>query len=256
MADAGVRQRLADLGQEIPPREQQTPEALAALPQGRDREMVADHQGRQHQGGVTPIESDPRVIAALLCLSFSGAVRRQPIAATRRRRLSEQADQDHRRLPARRAPDITSRLLGDKLTESAGASRSWSRTSPGAGGNIAVERVAKAAPDGYTLLMATSSAMAINPTLYKKLPYDPVKDFAPIAMLAHLPFILVVNPSLPVNSVADLITYAKERPGQLSFGIGRRRRVASSLRRAVQESDRRADDRMCPTRAPCRRSTI
>ncbi len=91
---------------------------------------------------------------------------------------------------------------------------------PGAGQQIGVNAVAKAAPDGYTLLMATSSAMAINPTLYKKITYDPVKDFAPIVMLAHLPFILLVNPSLPVNSVADLIKYAKERPGQLSFGSG------------------------------------
>ena len=91
---------------------------------------------------------------------------------------------------------------------------------PGAGQQIGVNAVAKAAPDGYTLLMATSSAMAINPTLYKKIAYDPVKDFAPIAMVAHLPFILLVNPSLPVNSVADLISYAKANPGKLSYGSG------------------------------------
>jgi tripartite-type tricarboxylate transporter receptor subunit TctC len=91
---------------------------------------------------------------------------------------------------------------------------------PGAGQQIGVNAAAKAAPDGYTLLVATSSAMAINPTLYKKIAYDPVKDFAPIAMLAHLPFILLVNLSLPVQNVAELIKYAKERPGQLSFGSG------------------------------------
>src|SRR6478609_4265057 len=78
---------------------------------------------------------------------------------------------------------------------------------PGAGQQIGVNAVAKAPPDGYTLLMATSSAMGVNPTLYKKIAYDPVKDFQPIAMMAHLPFILVVNPGLPINSVADLIAY-------------------------------------------------
>src|SRR5215471_18545222 len=65
-----------------------------------------------------------------------------------------------------------------------------------------------------------SLAMAVNPTLYKKIAYDPGKDFQPIAMVAHLPFILVVNPALPINSVADLIKYAKENPGKLSFGSG------------------------------------
>src|SRR5260370_15183442 len=89
---------------------------------------------------------------------------------------------------------------------------------PGAGQQVGVKAVAKRAPDGHTLLMATSSAMAVNPTLYKKIAYDPVKDFQPIAMVAHLPFILLVNPALPINSVADLIKYAKENPGKLSFG--------------------------------------
>src|SRR5476651_1515149 len=87
---------------------------------------------------------------------------------------------------------------------------------PGAGQQIGVNAVAKAAPDGYTLLMGTSSAMAINPTLYKKIAYDPVKDFEPIAMMAHLPFILVVNNDLPVKNLAEFIAYAKANPGKLS----------------------------------------
>jgi tripartite-type tricarboxylate transporter receptor subunit TctC len=91
---------------------------------------------------------------------------------------------------------------------------------PGAGQQIGVNAVAKAAPDGYTLLMATSSAMGVNPTLYKKIAYDPVKDFQPIAMMAHLPFILVVNNDLPVKSIADLVKYAKANPGKLSYGSG------------------------------------
>ena len=68
--------------------------------------------------------------------------------------------------------------------------------------------------------MATSSAMAVNPTLYKKLNYSPAKDFTPIALMAHVPFILLVNPALPINSITDLIKYAKERAGQVSFGSG------------------------------------
>jgi tripartite-type tricarboxylate transporter receptor subunit TctC len=91
---------------------------------------------------------------------------------------------------------------------------------PGAGQQIGVNAVAKAAPDGHTLLMATSSAMAVNPTLYKKLAYDLVKDFQPIAIMAHLPFILLVNTALPIHSVADLVKHAKDNPGKLSFGSG------------------------------------
>ncbi|MEA2979764.1 MAG: hypothetical protein QOF09_1587 [Alphaproteobacteria bacterium] len=91
---------------------------------------------------------------------------------------------------------------------------------PGAGQQIGVNAVAKAAPDGYTLLMATSSAMGVNPTLYKKIAYDPVKDFQPIAMMAHLPFILVVNDDLPVKNLAEFIQYAKANPGKLSYGSG------------------------------------
>jgi tripartite-type tricarboxylate transporter receptor subunit TctC len=91
---------------------------------------------------------------------------------------------------------------------------------PGAGQQIGVNAVVKAAPDGYTLLMATSSAMGVNPTLYKKLAYDPVKDLAPIAMVAHLPFVLLVNPALPINSIAELIAYGKANPGKLSYGSG------------------------------------
>ena len=91
---------------------------------------------------------------------------------------------------------------------------------PGAGQQIGVNAVAKATPDGYTLLMATSSAMGVNPTLYKKIAYDPVADFQPIAMMAHLPFILVVNNDLPVKNLAEFIKYAKANPGKLSYGSG------------------------------------
>ena len=115
--------------------------------------------------------------------------------------------------------DILARLVGQRLEQRLGKPF-LVENRPGAGMQIGTNAVAKSAPDGYTLLVAPSSALAVNVTLYKKLPYDPMKDFAPIAILAHLPFVLVVNPSLPVKSVAELVSYAKERPGQLSFGSG------------------------------------
>ena len=89
---------------------------------------------------------------------------------------------------------------------------------PGAGTNIGANSVAKAAPDGYTLLMATSTPMAINVTLHKNLPFDPTADFVPLALVAQSPFVLLVNPSLPAKSVEEFIALAKERQGKLSFG--------------------------------------
>ncbi len=88
---------------------------------------------------------------------------------------------------------------------------------PGSAGLAAMEGVLKAPADGYTLGAATSSALAIRPSLFKKLPYDVSADFMPVALYLKSPFVLVVNPALPVHSVDDLIRYVKERPGQLSF---------------------------------------
>lgn len=87
----------------------------------------------------------------------------------------------------------------------------------GAGGNIGMELVAKAPPDGYTLVLALTAQLAVNPALYKKLPYDPVKDFEPISLLATGPYILIVHPSLPARSLKELIALARARPGQLSY---------------------------------------
>ena len=91
---------------------------------------------------------------------------------------------------------------------------------PGAGSTIGTADVARAPPDGYTLVMAGSGSLAISPTLYKELPYDPQKDFTPIALIAKIPFVLVVNPSLPIQSVADLVNYAKDHPDALTYGSG------------------------------------
>src|SRR2546422_217444 len=113
--------------------------------------------------------------------------------------------------------DILARLLGQKLTERFGKPFVIENR-PGAGTVTAAVQVARSAPDGYTIMMATSGTMAMNTTLYRKLPYEPGKDLVLVALICHVPFVLVVNPALPVASVADLIKLAKERP--LSYGSG------------------------------------
>jgi tripartite-type tricarboxylate transporter receptor subunit TctC len=91
---------------------------------------------------------------------------------------------------------------------------------PGAASTVGVAAGARAAPDGYTLVMAGSASLAIAPTAYSKLAYDPTRDLGPVAFVAWIPFVLVVNPSLPVASVSNLVKYAKENPGKLNYGPG------------------------------------
>jgi tripartite-type tricarboxylate transporter receptor subunit TctC len=114
--------------------------------------------------------------------------------------------------------DITGRVLAQRMNES------WHQpviadNRPGAGGNIGADVVAKAPPDGYTVLFCSSS-LAIARSAYRKLPYDPVRDLEPVIQIASRGNVLVVHPSLPVNSVKELIALAKSKPGQLAFGSG------------------------------------
>jgi tripartite-type tricarboxylate transporter receptor subunit TctC len=115
------------------------------------------------------------------------------------------------------ATDTLARLLGKELEERLGKAVVVENR-PGAGTNIGSNSVAKAAPDAHTLLMATSTPMAINVSLYKNLPFDPTADLVPLALVAQSPFVLIVNPSLPVKTVPELVAYAKDRQGKLSFG--------------------------------------
>jgi tripartite-type tricarboxylate transporter receptor subunit TctC len=115
--------------------------------------------------------------------------------------------------------DATGRAIAQKLTEAWGQSVIV-ENKPGAGGNIGADYVAKSAPDGYTVVMGALSTHAVNPSLYPKMPFDAQRDFAPITLVAITPNVLVVNPSLPVHSVKELIAYAKANPGKLSFGSG------------------------------------
>ena len=113
--------------------------------------------------------------------------------------------------------DITTRVVGQKLTEAWGQQVVVDNR-PGGNGIIGMEIGAHASADGYTLILGTIGPVAVNPSLYRKLPYDPVRDFAPVARGVSALNMLVVHPSLPVHSVKDLIGYAKSNPGKVNFG--------------------------------------
>lgn len=119
--------------------------------------------------------------------------------------------------PAGASNDVLARIFAQKLTEI------WAQSvvvdfRTGAGGNVGAEFVAHAEPDGYTLLLSAPGPLAVNPTLYGHLSFDPAKDFAPVALVATVPIVLVVNPSVKAKTVAELIALAKAEPGKLDFG--------------------------------------
>jgi tripartite-type tricarboxylate transporter receptor subunit TctC len=115
------------------------------------------------------------------------------------------------------APDVTARLLADKFIESWGKAVVVENIT-GAGSNIATDRVAKSPPDGYTLLMGGNSALVISPSLYDKLPYDPLKDFAPITQVFVAANLLVIPPTVAAKTLAELVALARAQPGKLTYG--------------------------------------
>ncbi|WP_441235232.1 Bug family tripartite tricarboxylate transporter substrate binding protein [Bradyrhizobium sp. 930_D9_N1_4] len=115
------------------------------------------------------------------------------------------------------ASDVITRILLNRMSTSTGQAFVVDNR-PGAGGNIGTAAAAHAAPDGYTLLMSTSGPLAANKSLYKDLPYDPMKDLAPIGLFATLPNVIVINSRMPPKSLAELIDYAKARPRELNYG--------------------------------------
>jgi tripartite-type tricarboxylate transporter receptor subunit TctC len=121
--------------------------------------------------------------------------------------------------PAGGPLDTVARLLAQKVAENL-KKPVIVDNKPGAGGNIGADTVAKAPPDGYTILMGAVATHAINPSLYASIPYDPVRDFAPITQIASTPNVLVVNPSVPARTVREFIAYARANPGKLNFGSG------------------------------------
>jgi len=117
------------------------------------------------------------------------------------------------------APDVIARLVAERLSAALGQ-QVVVENRPGAGGVVGSEIVAKSAPDGYTLIMGNAGSHGINAAVYSKLPYDILKDFAPVSQIAVAPNIFVVNPGLPVTTIPEFIAYAKARPGQLSYASG------------------------------------
>lgn len=121
--------------------------------------------------------------------------------------------------PVGGAVDALARAMGTRLEARLGQPV-VTENRPGAGSTLGVAAGARSTPDGYTMVLPGNSALAISPTMYKQLSYDPVKDFAPVALIARIPLVLVVHPSVPVKSVAELRQYAKEKPGQINYGSG------------------------------------
>jgi tripartite-type tricarboxylate transporter receptor subunit TctC len=113
--------------------------------------------------------------------------------------------------------DLVARTVAAKITESLGQPVIVD-SRPGAAGTIGADIASKSPPDGYTLLLGSNGPLAINPSLYPKLPYDAARDFAPVSLVTVMPFLLVTHPSLPVKSVKDLVALAKAKPGQLNYG--------------------------------------
>lgn len=148
--------------------------------------------------------------------------------------------------------DILGRAIGHELTTAWGQSVVPENVA-GAGGSIGADRVAKASADGYTLLMGHVGTLAITPTLYPKLPYDPIKSFTPLAWVARVPNVLVVHPSLPVTDLASFISYVKANPGAVNFSSGGNG-SAAHMTMAYLSPAGRAQDATCALQrhSPCR----
>lgn len=169
--------------------------------------------------------------AALLVLAIAPNVSAQPYPAKPIRVIVP--------FPAGGNADILARILGQKMTESWGQPIIVDNRA-GAAGIIGAQAAAKAPPDGYTLFMGTTGTQTTNPAVYAKLPYDPLKDFAPVSNFAGSPYVLVVHPSLPVKSLGGLIAFAKARPGALhyaSFGAGSSAHLTGEMLRSMAKID-------------------
>ncbi|MBW8907153.1 MAG: tripartite tricarboxylate transporter substrate binding protein [Betaproteobacteria bacterium] len=151
-----------------------------------------------------------RLLAALLLLASLGALAQEPYPSKPVRLILP--------FPPGGGTDLLGRLIADRLAASVGQPV-VTENRGGAGGNVGAEAAARSAPDGYTIVLVAPS-LAISPTLYAKLNYDPIKDFAPIALVAQVPNVMVTHPSVPARTLAEFTAYARANPGKLNFGSG------------------------------------
>ena len=177
------------------------------------------------------------VLSRLSAIFFTAAALVAPVA------WSQAYPAKPMRLVVPQAPgggnDTMARLIGARLTQSL-KQQVLVDNRPGAGGLLAAEAVAKAPPDGYTLLLGNVATLTIIPNVQKKVPYDPFKDFEPVSLIASAPLLVVVHPSLPVNSVKQLVALAKAKPGALNYasnGIGSSTHLATELFKVMTGTD-------------------
>ena len=160
-----------------------------------------------------------RTIMGLICLAGFGAALNIAAAAQQDTKYPERPIRLVVPYPAGGTADVMARIVGLKLGEK------WNRSvvvdnRGGAGGNIATEMVARAESDGYTLLLCNAPVLAINPTLYKKVAFDPLKDFAPVGPIAEVPLFLLVHPSVPAKDFSEFLAYVKARSGKINYASG------------------------------------
>ena len=157
--------------------------------------------------------------------AFARALALAPMMVPARRAFAEDRDYPNHVVqlvvgfPAGQASDIGARLLAKGMADDL-KQAVYVDNKPGATGIIAHQFVKNATPDGYTVLFGSTATLAINPSLFRKLPYDPLKDFTPVAMLYASPMFLIASPDLPVNTLAEAIAYAKANPGKATYGSG------------------------------------
>ena len=178
------------------------------------------------------MKRNPALLLAFLTLALTGTATAQTTYPDKPIRLIAG-------FPPGTVADISARVVGQKLSEAWGKPVVVDNIA-GAAGNIATDRAAKAAPDGYTLIMAGSAAMVLNPSLYEKLPYDPIKDFSPVSQVCYTANILVLHNGVPAKSVQELVALARAQPGKLTFasaGNGSIQQIAGELLKTMSGID-------------------